>query len=59
MSEFSDKVKAGDKCSAQLNLASYIPEGFDEHTQEYRHGFIEACITMMMRGILVPDNEKN
>ena len=59
MSEFSDKIEAGEACKASFNIREFLPDSWEDKSKEYRHGFCEAIITLLFKGKITPTEELN
>jgi hypothetical protein len=60
MSRFSEAGKTGAPTpDAEIHLGKYLPEDFDERSEDYREGFLEAVVKMVVEGRVVPDGEIN
>ncbi len=59
MNTFAEKIKAGEQAQVSISIKEYVPKNFDEKPDEWQKGFIEAIITLVVKGKLIPDSEKH
>jgi len=48
-----------DRPDQQMDLTDYLPENWENESEEYQRGFLEAVVTMMAKGKILSDNEVN
>ena len=59
ITKLHQKMKAGEPCEAKLNVADLLPDNWDSRSKEFQNGFMCAVATMLVKGKILPDNEKH
>lgn len=53
------EIARQDRDEFSMDLTDYVPEDFDERSEDYKRGFLDAVCTMMVAGKIIPDQEVN